>query len=533
MGIGLSKYAIGEARTVEVENAGTVQLMVNDDILSDNSGSFEVNIRLIAPPQGISQTLILPLPEGTYRSAQGFKGTAYDPNLYHLGKDYCVEASTDKMGVKLSGTRFYAIGRGTVVDVRFSEPAQRRDGVGNYITIDHGNRLVAVYMHLAKVFVKPGQGVDSRTPLGEAGDVILHPRPNCGHLHLEIRSNGVTSLNVPPNLRYSYASKDGKTRYSRALANEGAVNTWIDSNFFDPDRILTTRRANDISPTIDNENPVRTTVIPANAGWVNTGIGVESGKLLGFEASGLVNTAGGSPNTGPNGFAPAICDKPNCAGRGEPYGSLLGRIGDGNPFRVGETSEFTARSSGKLYLAVNDNDIYYSDNKGNFTVQITKLPSSDSQDLSLARSTKPKVITKRVEVPANKMWSDSGIPFIAGDAITVEASGEVNGSLRNNEANKWVGPDGWSRPPIMPSYSKAAWVLGRGSSYMCLTGKVGQNGKPFKVGSNYSFVAHSSGILFLGINDEVIDENGNIVSDEGLGWKDNAGSFSVQINIGR
>lgn len=241
MRISSSTFAVGEARTIEVENAGTVQLMVNDDILSDNSGSFEVHIKLIAPPQLTSQTLILPLPEGTYRSAQGFKGTAYDPNLFHLGKDYCVDASADKTGTKLTGTRFYAIGRGTVVDVRFSEPAHRSDGVGNYITIDHGNRLIALYMHLARVFVKPGQGVDSSTPLGEAGDVILHPRPNCGHLHLEIRSDGVTSLNVPPNLRYSYASRDGKTRFSRSLGDERAVNSWIDGNFLDPERVLRAR----------------------------------------------------------------------------------------------------------------------------------------------------------------------------------------------------------------------------------------------------------------------------------------------------
>lgn len=394
MRIGPSTFAVGEAQTIEVQNGGTVQLMVNDDILSDNSGSFDVNIRLIEPPQPTSQTLTRPLPEGAYRSAQGFKGTAYDPNLFHLGKDYCVDASADKTGTKLSGTRFYAIGRGTVVDVRFSEPAKTSDGVGNYITIDHGNRLIAVYMHLARVFVRVGQGVDSSTPLGEAGDVILHPRPNCGHLHLEIRSNGVTTLNVPPNLRYSYASRDGKTRYSRALGDERAVNAWIDANFLDPERNLSSRHA------------------------------------------------------GSTGSAAEILDK-------------------------------------------------------------------------------------SFEVPANKMWINTGIHLIAGDVITVAASGEVNGSLRVNEANRWVGPDGWSRPPTIASNSKASWVLGRNSSFMCLTGKIGADGRPFKIGSSYSSTASSSGILFLGINDELVDENGIIVSDEGLGWKDNAGSFQVEISIKR
>jgi murein DD-endopeptidase MepM/ murein hydrolase activator NlpD len=47
MRIGPSTFAVGEARKIEVENGGTVQLMVNDDVLSDNSGSFEVNIELV------------------------------------------------------------------------------------------------------------------------------------------------------------------------------------------------------------------------------------------------------------------------------------------------------------------------------------------------------------------------------------------------------------------------------------------------------------------------------------------------------
>ena len=112
--------------------------------------------------------------------------------------------------------------------------------------------------------------------------------------------------------------------------------------------------------------------IAASAGWVDTGIKVKSGERLTFEASGLVNAEGGEPNTNPNGFAPAVCDRRNCIAQGEAYGTLVGRIGGGNSFRVGTYLELTASSGGKLYLAVNDNDIYYADNKGSFTAHITK-----------------------------------------------------------------------------------------------------------------------------------------------------------------
>ena len=45
MRIGKVKYAIGADDTVEVKEGGTVELMVNDDAVGDNSGSFTVHIR--------------------------------------------------------------------------------------------------------------------------------------------------------------------------------------------------------------------------------------------------------------------------------------------------------------------------------------------------------------------------------------------------------------------------------------------------------------------------------------------------------
>jgi hypothetical protein len=53
-----------------------------------------------------------------------------------------------------------------------------------------------------------------------------------------------------------------------------------------------------------------------------------------------------------------------------PYGALVGKIGTGAAFLVGKKITFTAKSTGILYLAVNDNLPWYGDNAGGYTVTI-------------------------------------------------------------------------------------------------------------------------------------------------------------------
>jgi hypothetical protein len=53
MKIGNSLYAVGEGGFIQVDESGTIRLMVNDDDLSDNSGSFSVDVELVKPLQRI------------------------------------------------------------------------------------------------------------------------------------------------------------------------------------------------------------------------------------------------------------------------------------------------------------------------------------------------------------------------------------------------------------------------------------------------------------------------------------------------
>ena len=46
MRVGYSIYLVGEGRSVKVDESGTIQLMVNDDFLQDNSGNFFIDIEI-------------------------------------------------------------------------------------------------------------------------------------------------------------------------------------------------------------------------------------------------------------------------------------------------------------------------------------------------------------------------------------------------------------------------------------------------------------------------------------------------------
>jgi hypothetical protein len=110
-----------------------------------------------------------------------------------------------------------------------------------------------------------------------------------------------------------------------------------------------------------------TVVVPGNAGWINTRVRITSGQVVTVSTSGIVNLWGGTPqsNSEPNGFSSSVCSNSRCAMQGTSYGVIVGRLGSSEPFKIGASSQFTASTTGDLYLAVNDD--YYPDNSGAFT----------------------------------------------------------------------------------------------------------------------------------------------------------------------
>jgi hypothetical protein len=121
-------------------------------------------------------------------------------------------------------------------------------------------------------------------------------------------------------------------------------------------------------------NPIR---VPAVAGWVDTGITVVEGqqvyiKTLGVAITGPLEWYPGAIS-GPDGQEWNLgCGQyegatEDCALDDYPYGMLVGRVGT-ESFPIGGASFFTPPASGTLFLAVNDNLIYYEDNLAGFTV---------------------------------------------------------------------------------------------------------------------------------------------------------------------
>ena len=110
----------------------------------------------------------------------------------------------------------------------------------------------------------------------------------------------------------------------------------------------------------------RQMMVVANVQWSDTGIDVQSGQNVYFEAGGEIRW-GPKRRAGPNGEE----NSPNNPSRpmpNRPGASLIGRVGDSKDyFFVGEDrGAIRMRSAGRLYLGINDDNLQ--DNTGYFRV---------------------------------------------------------------------------------------------------------------------------------------------------------------------
>jgi hypothetical protein len=106
--------------------------------------------------------------------------------------------------------------------------------------------------------------------------------------------------------------------------------------------------------------------VPANAGWVSTGMRVRRGETITFNTTGEVQLSTNSADRGRSAGTPRTA-----AGAPVPnvnVGGLIGRIGNGAPFAIGDQASVAMPNAGLLYLAVNDDEL--SDNTGAFVVQL-------------------------------------------------------------------------------------------------------------------------------------------------------------------
>lgn len=110
-------------------------------------------------------------------------------------------------------------------------------------------------------------------------------------------------------------------------------------------------------------------VVAGNQQWTNTGLMVRKGEVLTFNSTGEVAIRDGAQEMA----KPAGVTTGAMAGQGAPLpnvltGALIARIGNGEPFGVGDQTSIPMPATGQLYLGVNDANV--ADNTGEFRVEI-------------------------------------------------------------------------------------------------------------------------------------------------------------------
>jgi len=135
---------------------------------------------------------------------------------------------------------------------------------------------------------------------------------------------------------------------------------------------------------------VKEVSVPADAGWVDTGLDVNPGEEYFFKASGEISLQRGNPSAGcgPAGLDMMSVQQPI---PNHNLGALVGKIAQlvsirtdedtgqeirdeiAEYFFIGAESDFVAPLKGRLYLGVNED--LYKDNGGKFTVLVFRRPS--------------------------------------------------------------------------------------------------------------------------------------------------------------
>jgi len=113
----------------------------------------------------------------------------------------------------------------------------------------------------------------------------------------------------------------------------------------------------------------RTVVVPSNVPWTNTGFNVTRGQYLRFEPSGEIRLSTNGEDMARAAGALSFRHADKATIPTIPVGALIARIGNGDPFPIGDTTNaFDMPASGRLFLGVNDD--HYPDNSGNFVVKV-------------------------------------------------------------------------------------------------------------------------------------------------------------------
>lgn len=111
-----------------------------------------------------------------------------------------------------------------------------------------------------------------------------------------------------------------------------------------------------------------TITVPATQQWVATGLTVRRGERVTFNSQGEIQFASGERAS-----VSGSMNQRRVSGAplpGELAGALIGRIGNGQPFAIGNQTAIPMPESGPLYLGINDDNL--GDNSGQFSVTLSR-----------------------------------------------------------------------------------------------------------------------------------------------------------------
>jgi len=110
--------------------------------------------------------------------------------------------------------------------------------------------------------------------------------------------------------------------------------------------------------------------VSARQAWTSTGLTVQRGETLTFNTTGDVQLSGDAADMA----APAGSRSQRYAARSAMprafAGALIARIGNGQPFAIGDQTSISMPAAGELFLGVNDDS--FEDNQGEFRVDIQR-----------------------------------------------------------------------------------------------------------------------------------------------------------------
>ena len=103
--------------------------------------------------------------------------------------------------------------------------------------------------------------------------------------------------------------------------------------------------------------------------WTDTGMWVEAGDMVTFDAEGSIEMSGNNGDTATPSGSRTGRRAPDAPLRNQSAGILIARVGNAATFAVGDRRTVRAPASGELFLGVNDDILV--DNRGEYRVSVT------------------------------------------------------------------------------------------------------------------------------------------------------------------